>query len=226
MDVAGEVQPGGLGHRGHELELGEVGAVVLAVPELHQAVVGGGVIATAGGGVESDALDREGIDVAVGVPEVGFQWLPRVRVGESLQDQGQAIVGELDGPDRLSEGGLEGVPEPVGPVLDGGLAVVGVGEDVGNPGGDEPAVGEPLVEWVWREVSVEDLGESELDEEAEEQGDVIDTFVGQFEGGVHGGSPTRVRGKPSLYRAGGAGEKIQAKRREHGKYGQVGLRHN
>jgi hypothetical protein len=29
-----------------------------------------------------------------------------------------------------------------------------------------------------------------------------------------------------LYRAGPAGEKIQKKRREHGNYRQVGLRHN
>ena len=76
MDVAGQEQPGGLGDGGHELELGQVGAVVLAVPELHQAVVGDGVIATAGGGVEADPLDGQGIDVAVGVPEVGFQALP------------------------------------------------------------------------------------------------------------------------------------------------------
>ena len=63
------------------------------------------------------------------------------------------------------------------------------------------------MEGVGREVAVEDLGELELDQEAQEQGDVIDAFVGQFEGGVHGGSPTRVWGKPSLYRAGPAGEK-------------------
>ena len=62
-----------------------------------------------------------------------------------------------------------------------------------------------------REVAVEDLGELELDQEAQEQGDVIDTFVGQFEGGVHGGTPTRVWGKPSLYRGGPAGGKIQAR---------------
>jgi hypothetical protein len=87
-------------------------------------------------------------------------------------------------------------------------------------------VGESAVERVGWEMAVEDLGELELDEEAEEQGDIIDTFVGQVEGGVHGGSPTRVLGKPSLYRVGPAGEKIQAERREHGNYRQVGLRHN
>ena len=114
----------------------------------------------------------------------------------------------------------------LGPGLDGGLAVVGLGEDVGDPDGDEPAVGEPLVEGVGREVAVEDLGELELDQEAQEQGDVIDTFVGQFEGGVHGGSPTRAWGKASLYRGSGPARKIQGKNREHGNYAQVGLRYN
>jgi hypothetical protein len=76
--------------------------------------------------------------------------------------------------------------------------MIGVGEDVSDPDGDEPAVGESLVEWVWREMAVEDLGEAELDQEAQEQGDVIDAFVGQFESGVHGVSPTSGLGKPSL----------------------------
>src|SRR5262249_7861637 len=209
-----------------ELDLGEVGAVVLAVSELHQAPVGDGVVATTGGGVESDPLRRQGIDVAVGAPVVGFKGLPRRRVGEPLQDQGQAIVGELDRTDRLADGRLEGVPQSVGPGLDGGLAVVGAGEDVGDPDGDEPTVGEPLVERVWWEMPGQDLGGLELYQEAHEQGDVIDPFVSQFERDVHGGSPARVWGKPSLYRAGAAGEKIQAKRREHGNYGESRLRRN
>ena len=104
----------------------------------------------------------------------------------------------------LADEGLEGVLEFLGPGLDGGLAVVGAGEDVGDPDGDEPAVGESLVERVGREVAVEDLGELELDEESQEQGHVIDTFVGQFECGIHGGSPTSGWGKSSLYRGGRA----------------------
>ena len=82
------------------------------------------------------------------------------------------------------------------------------------------------MERVGWEMAVEELGELELGEEAEEQGHVIDTFVGQLQGGVHGGSPTRVWGKPSLYRAGVADEKIQVQEREHGNYGMFGLRRN
>ena len=80
MDVAGQEQPARLGDGGHQLELGQVGAVVFTVAEWHQAILGDGVIATTGGGVESDPLDGQGIDVAVGVPEVGFQGLTMVYV--------------------------------------------------------------------------------------------------------------------------------------------------
>jgi hypothetical protein len=104
--------------------------------------------------------------------------------------------------------------------------MVGSGEDVGDPDGDEPAVGESLVEGVGGEVTVEDLGEFEFDEESQEEGDVIDAFVGQFECSVHGVAPTRVWGKSSLYRGGPAGGKIQVKKREHGPYRKVRLRHN
>ena len=196
MDIAGQEQPAGLGRGGHQLDLGQVGAVVLAMPQLHQAVVVDGVVAIAGGGVEVDPLHRrQGIDLALGVPEVGFQLMPDLRIAEAFQDQGEAVVAELDGPNGLADEGLEGVLEAFDPLLDVGLAVVGLGEDVSDPDGDEPAVGETLVEGMGREMAVEDLGEPEFDQEAQEQGDVIDAFVGQFEGGVHGGSPTRSSGK-------------------------------
>ena len=124
-DVAGQVQPTRLGDGGHELELGEVGAVVLTVPELHQAVLGDGVIATTGGGVEPDPLDGQGVDVTVGVPEIGFQGFPGRRGIEAFQEQGQAVVAKLDGADWLADEGFEGVLKIPGPGLDGRLAVVG-----------------------------------------------------------------------------------------------------
>ena len=43
---------------------------------------------------------------------------------EAREDQGQAVIGELDGTDGLSDEGLEGVVDALGPVLDGRLAVI------------------------------------------------------------------------------------------------------
>ena len=162
----------------------------------------------------------------MGAPEVGFQLVPDRQIAEAFEDQGEAVVAELDGPNGLADEGLQGVLEAVDPLLDVGLAVVGLGEDVGDPDGDEPAVGEPLMERMGREMAVEDLREAEFDQEAHEQGDVIDPFVGQFQGGAHGGTPTRTSGKASLYRGRGPGRKIQGKEREHGNDTQTRLRYN
>ena len=119
MDIAGQEQATGKGGGGHELDLGQVGAMVLAVPQLHQAVVIDGVVAVAGGGVEVDPLDRrQGIDVALGAPEVGLQLRPGLRIAETAQDRGEAVVGELDGPKGLVDEGLQGALKAVGPGLD------------------------------------------------------------------------------------------------------------
>ncbi len=197
------------------------------MPQLHQSVIVGGVVAEAGGGVEVDPLDLgQGIDVALGPPEVGFHLVPDVGLAEAVQDQGEAIVGELDGPDGLADEGLEGVMQAVGPPLDVGLAVIRLGEDVGDPGGDEPAVGEALVERMRGEMAVEELGEPESDQEAQQQGDVIDAFVSQFQGGGHGGTPARAVGKAPLYRRSRPDRKIQVKEREHGNAAQDGPIYN
>jgi hypothetical protein len=76
------------------------------------------------------------------------------------------------------------------------------------------------------ELAIEDLREAEFDQEAHQQGYVIDPLVGQFEGGGHDRSPTRSSGKASLYSARRPGRKIQGKEREHGNDTQIGLRCN
>ena len=48
------------------------------------------------------------------------------------------------------------------------------------------------MERVRREGLVEDLGESKLAQEPQEQRQVVDTFVSQVKGGVHGRSPTTI----------------------------------
>ena len=154
-----------------------------------------------GRGIEPDPLHRrQGIDLSLGVPEVGFLLVPDCRVAEAVQDQDEAVVGEFDGTNGPTDEGLEGVVEAVDLVLDMGFAVVGLGKDIGDPDGDQPAVGETLVTGVWREMAVEGLGEWELDREAHEQGDIIDPFVSQFQGGT----PRQALGKAGLYRRGRA----------------------
>jgi hypothetical protein len=136
------------------------------------------------------------------------------------------VIGELDGPDGLADEGLEGAVKAVGPLPDVGLAMVGLGEDVGDPDGDELAVGETLVGRMRREMSIKDLGQAELDQVAQQQGDVVYALVSQFQGGAHRGTPARAGGKASLYRPRRPTRKIQGRGREHGNAAQAVLGYN
>ena len=118
---------------------------------------------------------------------------------------------KLDVADGQPGDGFEAVVELVGPVADVGLAVIGLGEDVGDPEGDEPAEGESLMMGVWLEVTGRgDGGSRSLDEEAEDQGDVVDAFVSQVEcGGM--AVLQRGLGKSVVVPPRSRGEKIQGK---------------
>jgi hypothetical protein len=142
--------------------------MVLAVSQLHEAVGNGRVEAATGGAIESDPLHGQIVDLTGGVPEVGLEVLPGVGVAESLQDQSEPIVGKVDVADGLSGDGFERVAEFVGPAADENLSVIGVGKDVGDPDGDEPPQGEPLMEGVWCEGLVKEIREAEFDQETEE----------------------------------------------------------
>jgi hypothetical protein len=131
-DVAGQEVAGGLGGGGHELELWQIGTMILAVAALHDAVRGDGVIAKRGGTIEPDAVVGDFRDFAGGLPEVRFEGWP-ISILESAEDNAQAIIGELDGAERLAEESLQGVAMVACPVLDTDLAVVGLGEKEGQP---------------------------------------------------------------------------------------------
>jgi hypothetical protein len=168
--------------------------MVLAVTQLHRAPLGDGVVTITGGAIQSDPLDGQFIDVTRGLPEIPFQEGPDSRVTEPLEHEGKAIVGELDGAERLARDGFEGMVQVGGPIADVALAVVGLGEDVDDPDGDEPAVGESLMERMCREMAIKNLRQAKLDEEAQQQGDIVDAFVSELQGGIHGRAPSMARG--------------------------------
>jgi hypothetical protein len=180
--------------------------MVLTVAELHEPAVAGGVEAVAGGAIEADALQGEGVDLAGTLPEVGFDPVPGFGVAQPSQEQGEAVISEVDLADGQPGDGLEAVVGFVGPGADMGLAVIGLGEDVSDPEGDEPTERKSLMVGMRLEVLIEELGEPELDQEAEDQGDVIDAFVNEAKWGRHGGAPTRVEEKRRCTAGGSPGE--------------------
>jgi hypothetical protein len=155
--------------------------MVFAVAQLHEPTVWGGVEAVAGGAVESDPLQGEGVDRAGALPEFGLEGVPGLGVAQPRQQQGEAVVGEIAVADGESGDRFEAVVELESPGADVGLAVVGLGEDGGDPESDEPTERKALMVRVGLEVLVQEVGEPELDQEAEDQGDVIDPFVDEAE---------------------------------------------
>jgi hypothetical protein len=108
--------------------------------------------------VEADPLDGQGIDLAGGAPEGGLDAVPEGGVAEPSEQEREAVVGEIEVADGQSGGGFKGMVEALDPIADVGLTVIGLREDVGDPEGDEPSVGEPLVEGMGSEELIEDLG--------------------------------------------------------------------
>ena len=198
VDLGGEDQAGGLGGGGHELELGQVRAMVLALAPLHQAPFGDGVVAAGRGAVEADPLDGEVVHLAGRLPEPGLQVGADLGGGEVTQQDGQAVIAELGVADRLADQAFEGGPVGVGPVADGRLAMIGLREDVGDPDGGDPARGESLMEMMAAEALVEDLGELHAAGQAEDQGDVVDPFVVQSQGVPHEGLRRKSGRSPCL----------------------------
>src|SRR4051812_34334084 len=101
--------------------------MVLAVAQLHNAIGLDRVIAAGRRSIQPHAVNRYFIDLAGGLPEVGLERRP-ARVVETAEDDTQAIIGELDRAEGLTEQRLECMLMALGPALDADFAVVGRGE--------------------------------------------------------------------------------------------------
>src|SRR5206468_2769924 len=100
-----------------------------------------------------------------------------IRLMKPAEHDAEAVVGELGRSEVLLEQGSQGLLVAQRPVLDGYLAMVGLGEDEGNPGGSRRAVAESLMEVVRAQMALQDVRQPELLDDAEEQGDVVHAFV-------------------------------------------------
>jgi len=94
MNAADDDVAGGLTGGGHELELGQVGTVVLAGAERHQAIFADLVVAADGGAVQAVGSLGQLVDVAGAGVEVGLEGVP-VGFGQAAQDDAEAVVAEV-----------------------------------------------------------------------------------------------------------------------------------
>src|SRR6266404_743374 len=130
----------GLRGSSHDLELGEVRAVILAVPQLHEAFRGDGVVSAGRRGIQADTLQGQFIDLTGAVPEVRLQGIPIVQFLEATQEDAQTIIGELGRAKGLAQQVAQRMMETLSPLLNMDLGVVTPGEDEGNPASGQGAV--------------------------------------------------------------------------------------
>jgi hypothetical protein len=169
-------KPGGECSGGHEFELWEIGSVILAVSVLHQSVGFDGVIAIGSSSIEAALFDGNVIDLAGGTPEISFEAGP-VGIVQSPEEDAEAIVGAFDGPDGLSEQGIEEMNAFGSPILDVDFAMTGFGENESKPDTHERAIGNPFMEVMGSQMLLKDLRQLHLIEEAEQQWNVVDPFM-------------------------------------------------
>jgi hypothetical protein len=143
---------------------------------LHQAIEIDGVIAIGSSSIKAALLDRNFVDFAGGIPEIGFEFGP-VGFMKSSEDDTKAIVGTFDGTEGLSQQGLEKMKAFGSPVLDMDFAMTGLGENESQPNTHEPAVGDPLMEMMGSQMLLQDCGQLHFFEEADQQRNVIDTLM-------------------------------------------------
>jgi hypothetical protein len=168
--------------------------------ELDEALLGEDLgIGGGGGGVDAADRDGQAVDADGVAVEVLLEGLPGVGLGEGVEEVGEAVVVSVEGSDGFAEAGLEGEPMLVDPGFEAVEAVVPLGEEEGEPDGGNFAGGEvSLPVGVSGEVLVDQLGEVELSESGEEDGDVVHGFDAP---------QLRSRGHPAELRPGGISEK-------------------
>src|SRR5207244_5360620 len=94
----------------------QVRSMILAMPELHDAVGLDRVIPARRRAIQTDTTDRDLIHLAGRIPEVGLEHRP-VGVMQPAEDDTQAIVGEFRWTQGLPADGLQGTLMALGPVM-------------------------------------------------------------------------------------------------------------
>src|SRR5262249_21642 len=123
-------------------------------------------------------------------PQVGFDGVPRLVVAQPIQPAPQAIIAELYLTDRVAQQMFQGVGDAVRPVPHGRFAVIGLRQDIGQPTHGQLAIVQPLLQTMRPHVVVEHLSQVQLVGQANDQGNVVDSFVPENACLCHGAQPT------------------------------------
>ena len=190
VDIAGDQVPRRLCRRRHSFQLWQVGTVVLAMAALHHPLVGHLMIAIARRAIQANPCQREFVHGHRRRPQGAFDRVPRLVITQTIQDAPQAIIAALHLTDRVAQQVCQGVRYAVRPGPHSRLAVIGLRQDVGQPAHGQLPIVQPLLQTVCPHMVVKDLSHMELVGQANDQGNIVDSFVSENKCLCHGAQPT------------------------------------
>ena len=174
----GQSQRVEVGH--HDLDLQEVG-IVLAMPELEEAVLASLMVSRDRSGIKADALGNQIVDADSVLGEIFLDGLPIVGFAQVAQDAGQAVVGKIGVSYGQSGDALQGLLGLGDPFSDGEFSGVALRENVGEPDGGDPSPTQSLLEPMAGQMAIQEIGQLDLQHDMNEQDQIIDAFGGECE---------------------------------------------
>ena len=133
------------------------------------------MVAAGGRGIDAEDLRGKLMDLEAGVEEIVLQGVP-IGTIEVIQEDTEAVITELLRTQGGAEEGTQRVLEAVGPILDSGLAMIGLREDVGDPADGEVAQGQTLVQMMAAQMLVQSSSDLHLVHHAQQQRDIVDSL--------------------------------------------------
>lgn len=162
-------------HRHSDLHLRQVGAMILAVPELAHPV--GRHVGRRRRGIDAHRAFLQVVDAQHGLIEFAFKRNAACSDAQVVEDRRQPIIGQVERFDLAADAPTEGAPMGCDPRLGAREPVVALGEDEGQPHDRRPAETHALPIAIGREVFVQEFGHAHFLEVRDEGRYVVDSFV-------------------------------------------------
>ncbi len=180
--LAADRQPERVKRGQHQLELAQVGAMVLTPAMLEQAVGFPIVVVDAhAGAVQPHSFGRQVIDPHSALEQGGIEGGLRGRVAEQRQDDGQTVVGAVGVAQRNIQQRIDRLDAICGPVAYRHHAMVALLEDVAQPDAQHRAHARPFPVAMRRHMRVDQVPNAHIHDQAEQQRQAIDLLVGDGE---------------------------------------------
>jgi hypothetical protein len=160
------------------------------MPSLPYPLVGHTVVAIARRALQANPCQRALVPRHRRRPQTAFDRLPRRVITQAIQDAPQPVVAQLHGTERVAQQVLQGVGQTMRPIPHRRFAVIGLRQDVGQPAYGQLPIVQSLRQTVCPHMVVEPLGHVQLVGQANDQGNIVYTFVSENECLCHGAQPT------------------------------------